>query len=50
MTEHAEDVCMCGDYRRQHYQGTGRCLLGSLCRPGYCVKFRLFRSAAEDGA
>ena len=40
------DVCACGDYRRQHASGTGRCLLGDLCTPYGCRQFRLFRAAA----
>ena len=40
------DVCVCGDYRRQHANGTGRCLLGDLCTPHGCGQFRLFRAAA----
>ena len=36
------DTCHCGDYRKQHINGTGRCNLGSLCTPGHCSKFRLF--------
>ncbi len=37
------DVCECGDYRHQHDGGEGRCMLGSLCQPARCLKFRLFR-------
>lgn len=44
---HAFDVCDCGDYRRQHVNGTGRCNLGSLCTPGHCAQFRLNREAVE---
>jgi hypothetical protein len=39
---HAFDVCKCGDYRHQHVGGTGRCLLGSLCTPYPCQRFRFF--------
>lgn len=36
------DVCCCGDYRRSHKDGVGRCMLGKLCRPVPCTKFRLY--------
>lgn len=45
---HDEDVCECGDARRQHVDGTGRCKLSDLCTPGHCRRFRLFRRACED--
>lgn len=38
--EHPFDVCWCGDYRHQHVDGMGRCLLGSLCTPSPCMRFR----------
>lgn len=40
---HDLDTCMCGDYRRQHVNGAGRCMLNELCTPTPCRKFRLFR-------
>jgi hypothetical protein len=47
MSKRSFDVCECGDYRHQHVGGTGRCLLGSLCTPAPCSKFRFSRSASE---
>lgn len=41
------DICHCGDYRRSHVEGTGRCQLDDLCTPGRCQKFRL---ACTDAA
>jgi hypothetical protein len=46
--EHPFDVCECGDYRHQHVGGTGRCILGSLCTPVGCSKFRFFRGPSES--
>lgn len=46
------DECECGDYRRSHYDGTGRCELAELCRPTPCLRFRLYKTATpeqEDG-
>lgn len=43
-----EDVCTCGDYRKDHENGTGRCRMpNDLCH-GFvpCEKFTLFRRAA----
>lgn len=45
-----EDLCRCGDARRQHLHGTGRCNLGSLCTPYPCQRFRLFRPATPATA
>jgi hypothetical protein len=42
-----KDVCKCGDYRDQHLNGVGRCLLGELCTPERCGEFRLFQRASE---
>lgn len=39
---YGEEVCVCGDYRRQHENGAGRCSLNGLGHgvPGYsCEKF-----------
>lgn len=47
LAAHPDDVCMCGDYRKQHHKGTGRCLLEDGCKPGRCQRFRLFRPHAE---
>lgn len=44
---HPYDSCQCGDYRHQHVGGTGRCLLGSLCTPGHCQKFRFAHGPSE---
>lgn len=46
--EHPLDVCECGDYRHQHKNGKGRCLLGDLCTPTPCQKFRFFRGPSEN--
>lgn len=38
------DTCVCGDYRRDHIDGTGRCKMNGLGHmvPGYsCEKFEL---------
>lgn len=45
MEEHSEDICECGDYRKQH-PDNGACGLNGLghCLPfgeGKCEKFRL---------
>lgn len=37
------DECFCGDYRHQHKDGTGPCLLGKLCIPSPCQEFVLAR-------
>lgn len=38
-----DDECVCGDYRRQHDGGVGRCLMRNDIVHGYreCTKFRL---------
>jgi hypothetical protein len=41
---HPLDTCKCGDYRRQHVDGVGRCKLEELCTPTPCQKFRLSRA------
>lgn len=43
--QHAEDICHCGDYRKQHPEG-GACNLNGLghgmpFNEGKCFKFRL---------
>jgi hypothetical protein len=44
--EHPEDVCECGDYRRQH-DDHGCILCRNFPAPtGRCLRFRLFRPAA----
>jgi hypothetical protein len=37
------DICKCGDYRRDHEGGIGRCTLPADTMPGFrpCVRFRL---------
>lgn len=37
------DICQCGDYRRDHEGGTGRCTLPPDQVPGFrpCMRFRL---------
>lgn len=47
-TEHPYDTCYCGDYRHQHEGGTGRCLLGSLCTPEPCRKFRFVSGPSDE--
>lgn len=44
------DICMCGDARRSHRDGTMECQLGELCTPGRCRMFRLCWTAAEHAA
>ena len=47
------DTCYCGDYRRDHVDGEGRCKLNGLGHgySGYqCLKFRLAKPAAEARA
>ena len=41
------EKCVCGDYRHQHRNGSGECLLGSLCTPYRCLKFRLWHVESE---
>jgi hypothetical protein len=41
------DTCHCGDYRHQHVGGVGRCMLGSLCTPTPCTRFRLSSLATK---
>jgi hypothetical protein len=43
------DACHCGDYRRDHVDGKGRCKLNwaHSIGEGPCSEFRLFRTAAE---
>lgn len=48
MREHPYDLCECGDYRHQHVGGIGRCMLGSLCTPTPCEKFRFSRGPSKD--
>jgi hypothetical protein len=45
---HPLDACYCGDFRYQHAKGGGRCLLGDLCTPTPCQKFRFFHGPSED--
>jgi hypothetical protein len=40
------EICVCGDYRHQHVDGTGRCKLGELCFPARCQKFRASKKEA----
>ena len=45
MRPHPEDECECGDYRKDHINGTGRCRMpDDLCH-GFkpCLRFRLER-------
>lgn len=44
---HVLDVCACGDFRRSHTNGTGRCAACECHSGGQCLKFRLFQSADE---
>jgi hypothetical protein len=47
------DICTCGDYRRDHEGGTGRCTLPADPVPDYqpCRRFRLsLASQAERRA
>lgn len=39
----ALDVCECGDYRRDHIDGTGRCTMADDACHGFkpCFEFRL---------
>jgi len=42
------DECACGDYRRDHVNGTGRCKMPDDLTHGFqpCLRFRLVRQAA----
>jgi hypothetical protein len=40
----SHDICVCGDYRWQHVNGTGRCNLRELCTPSPCQGFRAYLS------
>src|SRR5262245_32411574 len=44
----AYDICKCGDYRHQHVNGTGACVLRELCTPDRCSQFRLSGVAREQ--
>lgn len=44
------DICVCGDARRSHRDGTMECLLHDLCTPSRCLLFRLCWTAAEAAA
>ena len=48
LNNHPFDVCECGDYRHQHSGGTGRCLLGNLCTPTPCERFRFFQGPSDE--
>lgn len=45
------DICVCGDYRHQHVNGSGACRLNDLGHGmghmGKCRKFRLHLEATE---
>jgi len=52
MKEHSEDICECGDYRKQHPDG-GACALNGLghgmpFNEGACFKFRFSYSYWEN--
>lgn len=53
MSEHPEDVCTCGDYRRQHVGGTGHCIFNHYDR-GHgmglraCHRFKLYQAATPS--
>jgi len=42
-TEHRHDVCRCGDFRRNHANGRGRCMIHGC----HCGGFSLHMDAAE---
>lgn len=44
------DVCRCGDYRHQHVNGEGSCMLRELCVLGKCSKFEFseLQTAADQ--
>ena len=49
-TPHPDDICHCGDRRRDHIYGTGLCKLNGLGHgvPGYrCTGFRFAYYASE---
>lgn len=43
------DMCACGDYRRDHKDGTGRCRMPDDLTHGFkpCLEFRLSKTATE---
>lgn len=45
------DMCACGDYRKDHRDGTGPCAFnhipGNVHGHSQCMQFRLFREAAD---
>jgi hypothetical protein len=47
---HPNDVCKCGDYRHQHKNGIGRCIMPDDLTHGFkpCVKFELSEPATGD--
>lgn len=44
---HDLDSCYCGDFRRSHTNGTGKCAACDCHSGGQCLKFRLAYDAAE---
>lgn len=46
---HPLDVCKCGDFRREHSGGVGRCRMPNDASHGFktCELFRLDHDAAE---
>jgi len=50
--DHPKDVCDCGDYREQHRDGTGPCVMnrpGDMCH-GFrdCLQFTLWQRAHHE--
>ena len=47
---HPLDECDCGDYRRDHINGLGRCTMPNDLNHGFeaCHKFRLWREYQEQ--
>ena len=47
---HPLDECDCGDYRRDHIDGTGRCTMPDNLSHGFkpCLKFRLSRDYLKE--
>jgi hypothetical protein len=51
MNAHPEDICYCGDFRKDHKDGTGRCIFNDEVRDGHggagpCYQFRLAQAVS----
>jgi hypothetical protein len=42
-----EDTCKCGDYRRQHQNGTGACKICEWNGPVRCERFEMASESSQ---